>query len=136
MTFYSEMADTATDMLTEFGQSIVITRPSLNFSNITNKPVSGGTVSLATVGLFTKIDRSLVDGTRIQDTDRVMVIDASVSPRMGDLLDVSGMVTPESVGAAPGIILSPGQALSWTIVAIKDINPAGTPVCYFVQVRR
>lgn len=130
------MADTATDMLTEFGQSIVITRPSLNFSNITNKPVSGGTVSLATVGLFTKIDRSLVDGTRIQDTDRVMVIDASVSPRMGDLLDVSGMVTPESVGAAPGIILSPGQALSWTIVAIKDINPAGTPVCYFVQVRR
>lgn len=136
MTFYSEMADTATDMLTEFGQSIVITRPSLNFSNITNKPVSGGTVSLATVGLFTKIDRSLVDGTRIQDTDRVMVIDASVSPRMGDLLDVSGMVTPESVGAAPGIILSPGQALSWTIVAIKDINPAGTPICYFVQVRR
>lgn len=136
MTFYDEMASMATELLTEFGQEIVLTRPSLNFSNITNKPVSGGTTNLTTIGVFTNIDRSLVDGTRIQDTERVMVIDASVSPRMGDLLGVSGMVTPESVGAAPGIILSPGQALSWTIVAIKDINPAGTPICYFVQVRR
>jgi len=136
MTFYDEMASMATELLTEFGQEIVLTRPSLNFSNITNKPVSGGTINLTTIGVFTNIDRSLVDGTRIQDTDRVMVIDASVSPRMGDLLDVSGMVTTESVGAAPGIILSPGQALSWTIVAIKDVNPAGTPICYFVQVRR
>lgn len=136
MTFYDEMASMATELLTEFGQEIVLTRPSLNFSNITNKPVSGGTTNLTTIGVFTNIDRSLVDGTRIQDTDRVMVIDASVSPRMGDLLDVSGTVTTESVGAAPGIILSPGQALSWTIVAIKDINPAGTPICYFVQVRR
>jgi len=136
VTFYDEMASMATELLTEFGQEIVLTRPSLNFSNITNKPISGGKTNLTTICVLTNRDRSLVDGTRIQDTDRVMVIDASVSPRMGDLLDVSGMVTTESVGAAPGIILSPGQALSWTIVAIKDVNPAGTPICYFVQVRR
>jgi len=136
MTFYADMADTATDLLTEFGQEVTITRPSLNFDPVTNKPTSGGTVNNTTVGLFTNIDRSLVDGTRIQDTERVMVIDASFAPRMGDLVDVSGAVVAESVGAAPGIILSAGQALAWTIVAIRDINPAGTPVCYFVQVRR
>lgn len=136
MTFYSEMADTATELLTEFGQEITITRPSLNFDPVANKPTSGGTVNNTTVGLFTNIDRSLVDGTRIQDTERVMVIDASFAPRMGDLVDVSGAVAAESVGAAPGIILSAGQAVAWTIVAIRDINPAGTPVCYFVQVRR
>lgn len=136
MTFYSEMADTATELLTEFGQKITITRPSLNFDPVTNKPTSGGTVNNTTVGLFTNIDRSLVDGTRIQDIERVMVIDASFAPRMGDLVDVSGAVVAESVGAAPGIILSAGQAVAWTIVAIREINPAGTPVCYFVQVRR
>jgi len=136
MTFYADMADTATDLLTEFGQEVTITRPSLNFDPVTNKPTSGGTVNNTTVGLFTNIDRSLVDGTRIQDTERVMVIDASFAPRMGDLVDVSGAVVAESVGAAPGIILSEGQAVAWTIVAIRDINPAGTPVCYFVQVRR
>jgi hypothetical protein len=136
MTFYADMADTATDLLTEFGQEVTITRPSLNFDPVTNKPTSGGTVNNTTVGLFTNIDRSLVDGTRIQDTERVMVIDASFAPRMGDLVDVYGAVAAESVGAAPGIILSAGQAVAWTIVAIREINPAGTPVCYFVQVRR
>ena len=102
MTFYAEMATMATELLTEFGRSIVLTRPSLNFSNITNKPVSGGTTNLTTIGAFTNIKRSLIDGTRIQDTERVMVIDASTEPRMGDLLDVSGLVAVEAVGAAPG----------------------------------
>ena len=50
MTFYAEMATMATELLTEFGRSIVLTRPSLNFSNITNKPVSGGTTNLTTIG--------------------------------------------------------------------------------------
>ena len=136
MTFYAEMATMATELLTEFGRSIVLTRPSLNFSNITNKPVSGGTTNLTTIGAFTNIKRSLVDGARIQDAERVMVIDASTEPRMGDLLDVSGLVAVEAVGAAPGTILSAGQAVAWTIVAIREINPAGTPICYFVQVRR
>jgi len=136
MTFYADMATTATELLTEFGQDIVITRPSLNFDPVTNKPISGGTVNNTTVGMFTTINRSLVDGTRIQDTERVMVIDSSFAPRMGDLVDVSGAVAAENVGAAPGTILSAGQAVAWTIVAIRDINPAGTPVCYFIQVRR
>lgn len=136
MTFYAEMAATATEMLTEFGRSIILTRQSLNFDPIQNKPVSGGTSNLTTVGLFTSIRHNLADGTRIQDNERIMVLDASIEPRMGDLLDVSGLVAAESVGAAPGVILSDGQAVAWTITQIREINPAGTPICYFVQVRR
>jgi len=26
--------------------------------------------------------------------------------------------------------------VAWTITKIKEINPAGTPLCYFVQVMR
>lgn len=136
MTLYSDMAATATEMLTEFGRSINLTRQSLNFDPIQNKPTSGGASNLATVGMFTSIRRNLSDGTRIQDNERIMVLDASVEPRMGDLLDVSGLVAAEHVGAAPGIILSEGQAVAWTITQIREINPAGTPICYFVQVRR
>ncbi len=136
MTFYSEMAATATEMLTEFGRSICLTRQSLNFDPIENKPASGGTANLTTVGMFTRITRNLADGTRIQDNERVMVLDASVEPRMGDLLDVSGLVAADNVGAAPGIILSNGQAVAWAITQIREINPAGTPICYFVQVQR
>lgn len=136
MTFYAEMAATASEMLTEFGRAIVLSRPSYNFDNTTNKPISGGTSNLTTVGLFTRIDRDLADGTRIQSTERVMVIDASVAPMVGDLVDVSGITQAENVGAAPGIILSNGQAVAWTITKTKEVNPAGTPICYFIQVRR
>lgn len=136
MTFYAEMADTATELLTEFGRAIVLTRPSLNFDPVTNRPTSGGTTNFTTVGAFTSIKRDLNSGTRIQASERIMVIDASVQPQMGDLLDVSGLVASESVGAAPGIILRDGQAVAWTITAIREINPAGTPICYFVQVQR
>ena len=136
MTFYADMANTATEMLTEFGRTVVLTRPSYNFDPVTNKPVSGGTNNLTTVGLFTRIDRDLADGTRIQSSERVMVIDGSVAPLVGDLLDVSGNTQSENVGAAPGTILSEGQAVAWTITKIKEINPAGTPLCYFVQVMR
>ena len=62
MTFYADMADTATEMLTEFRRTVVPTRPSYNFDPVTNKPVSGGTNNLTTVGLFTRIDRDPADG--------------------------------------------------------------------------
>lgn len=136
MTFYAEMAETATEMLSEFGRSIVLSRPSYNFDNATNKPTSGGVSNLTTVGLFTRISRDLETGSRIQSTERVMVIDASIAPLIGDLVDVSGVTESENVGAAPGVILSTGQAAAWTITKIREINPAGTPICYFVQVQR
>lgn len=136
MTFYSEMAADVTDLLTEFGRSIILSRPAYNFDNNTNQPSSGGLVNHTTVGLFTEINKDLIDGSRIQSTERIMVIDASVAPQMGDLLDVSGIVQAEAVGAAPGVILSAGQSVAWTIVKIREINPAGTPLAYFLQVAR
>lgn len=136
MTFYSDMADVATDLLTEFGRTIVLSRPAYNFDDDTNSPASGGVVNHNTIGLFTKINCDLLTGTRIQSTERIAVIDASVAPQMGDLMDVSGTVQGEAVGAAPGIILSAGQAVAWTIMKIREINPAGTPIAYFVQVSR
>lgn len=136
MTFYADMADDVTDLLTEFGRSVVLSRPAYNFDDDTNQPATGGVVNHTTVGLFTKINKDLIDGSRIQSTERIMVIDASVAPQMGDLLDVSGDTQAEAVGAAPGIILSAGQAVAWTIVKIREINPAGVPLAYFVQVMR
>lgn len=136
MTFYAEVAATATELLAEFGRTIVLSRPTYNFDNSTNKPTSGGVSNLSSVGLFTRISRDLDTGTRIQSTERIMVLDASVAPQMGDLVDVSGATQSENVGSAPGTILSTGQATAWTITKIREINPSGTPICYFVQVMR
>ena len=138
MTFYTEMADTASELLAEFGTAVNIVRPALNFNNTTNKPTSGGNTVIASTGVFRSIARRLVDGTRIQSGDRELVMVPDVEVRMGDRIDVSsiGDTTATTVGGAPGIILGAGVAGSWAIQEINEVRPAGTILAYVVRVRR
>ena len=138
MTFYTEMADTASELLAEFGTAVNIVRPALNFNNTTNKPTSGGNTVIASTGVFRSIARRLVDGTRIQSGDRELVLIPDVQVRMGDRIDVSsvGDTTATTVGGAPGIILGAGIAGSWAIQEINEIRPAGVLLAYVVRVRR
>ena len=138
MTFYSDMADTASELLAEFGTAVNIVRPALNFNNTTNKPTSGGNTVIASTGVFRSIARRLVDGTRIQSGDRELVMVPDVEVRMGDRIDVSsiGDTTATTVGGAPGIILGAGIAGTWAIQEINEIRPAGVLLAYVVRVRR
>lgn len=138
MTFYTEMADTASELLAEFGTAVNIVRPALNFNNTTNKPTSGGNTVIASTGVFRSIARRLVDGTRIQSGDRELVMVPDVEVRMGDRIDVSsiGDTTATTVGGAPGIILGAGIAGTWAIQEINEIRPAGVLLAYVVRVRR
>lgn len=138
MTFYTEMADTASELLTEYGTAVNIVRPALNFDNTTNKPTSGGNTVIASTGVFRSIARRLVDGTRIQSGDRELVMVPDVEVRMGDRIDVSsiGDTTATTVGGAPGIILGAGIAGTWAIQEINEIRPAGVLLAYVVRVRR
>ena len=138
MTFYTDMADTVSELLAEFGTAVNIVRPALNFDNTTNKPTSGGNTVIASTGVFRSIARRLVDGTRIQSGDRELVMIPDVQVRMGDRIDVSsiGDTTATTVGGAPGIILGAGIAGSWAIQEINEVRPAGTILAYVVRVRR
>lgn len=138
MTFYTDMADTVSELLAEFGTAVNIVRPALNFDNTTNKPTSGGNTVIASTGVFRSIARRLVDGTRIQSGDRELVMVPDVEVRMGDRIDVSsiGDTTATTVGGAPGIILGAGIAGTWAIQEINEIRPAGVLLAYVVRVRR
>lgn len=138
MTFYTDMADTVSELLAEFGTAVNIVRPALNFDNTTNKPTSGGNTVIASTGVFRSIARRLVDGTRIQSGDRELVMVPDVEVRMGDRIDVSsiGDTTATTVGGAPGIILGAGIAGTWAIQEITEIRPAGVLLAYVVRVRR
>jgi hypothetical protein len=138
MTFYTDMADTVSELLAEFGTAVNIVRPALNFDNATNKPTSGGNTVIASTGVFRSIARRLVDGTRIQSGDRELVMVPDVEVRMGDRIDVSsiGDTTATTVGGAPGIILGAGVAGTWAIQEINEIRPAGVLLAYVVRVRR
>lgn len=113
MTFpYDDLAETVTDLLTEFGQAITLSRYSATFNSVTGKDSAASTASLTTVGVWQSIRAELIDGSRIQAGDKLLIIDASVTPAMGDKVD------------------------GWQIVDITTINPAGTALAYRLQVRK
>lgn len=118
MSFYDDMAKVASQLLKEFGQPVTITRPAedQNVDPVTGA-VTGGEPTVYTVnGFIRPYPDHLVDGTRITTGDRLLMLEPAVEPNQADTITVQGQ--------------------EWPIQNIKTINPAGTPVLFFVQVRR
>ena len=112
MTFYSDMAEVAVELLTEFGQSITLTRTTGGgIDPVTGAITPGIDDSKVTTGVITSYDKELVDGTLILSTDKRVVLSADVQPLITDT--INGM----------------------RIINIDEKNPAGTVLEYIVQVR-
>ena len=117
MSFYDDMAATALELLNEFGQSVTLSRiTGASVNPVTGVIVSGTDTSVTTTGLIKPYPDSMVDDTRILDGDREFVLSNEQTPQPTDKIVIGSE--------------------EWAIVNIKTINPAGTVVCFFVQVRR
>jgi len=117
MSFYDDMAAVALELLDEFGQAITLPRTTGgSVDPITGIVTPGTDASVVTTGLLKPYPDAMIDGARILSSDRELVLsdEQVVNPTDKPLID--------------------GE--EWSIVNIKTINPAGTVVCYFVQVRR
>jgi len=119
MTFYSEMADVADDLITEFGQPITLKVA----AGTAYYPSTGGVTVTYTDqtcnGCTVDFDKDLIDGTKVRIGDRLVLLSpiGISEPTEGDKL-VIGSDT-------------------WNIVPpVTVTNPAGTPVLYEVQVRK
>ena len=116
-TFYSQMADTASRLITQFGQSITIKRNTGGSVHpVTGVVTAGTTASLTAKGILKAYPDNLIDGTRITKSDRMLILDDSQVPVMTDKITV--------------------QSQDWNIEDITTSNPAGVPLVYFVQVRK
>jgi hypothetical protein len=120
---YQEMADAATELLDEFGSAVTLIRnnngagdPVTGNYNVTD-PVTPATVSYTTIGLKTYFKDSQIDGTRILASDILVVVNASVKPVVGDVVQIDSV----NIG---------------TVVNDKIVEPTDIPLCYFVQVRK
>lgn len=115
-TFYEEMAATATDLITQFGRDVSLVRTSGTPDPIEGE-MSGPTEELLpTKGVFVSSTVRWVAESLAAGADRVCLIDASVEPKMADVLQAGSEV--------------------FAIVDIKRINPAGTPLAYVLHVKR
>ena len=114
MSFYSNLATTATNLLTKFGQNIKF-RDKQTYDPVTGV-ASGGGLDHVTIGLFQRIPNSIIDGTRIKTGDKLIVIDGSYAPTIDQ-----------------AVVIGSGE---WSIEEIEEVNPAGTDLVYFVRIRK
>jgi hypothetical protein len=121
MAFYEEMAVTALELITEFGQAVTLRDIVKGAYN----PGTGGsppdtvTERIAQGILADYTGREFQDNSLIQQGDKKLKIAAA------------GLASPPSLQSKVVI-----QGKTWSIVPpLKEINPAGTPLLYELQVR-
>ena len=115
MSLYGELADTALELLAEFGQSI--TRRS--YTTGTYDPATGvsapATADTTRTGALFDINTTTVRGQLVQVSDKRLLVDGSAAIDLRDRLIVN--------------------AVEYIIVSLGEVNPAGTRVMYDMHVR-
>lgn len=118
MSFYGNAQNTASKMLTKFGQSVTHTIRTAGTYN----PATGGltvteTTQTVKAALF-DYGNEEIDGMLIVAGDKRALVAALeiTAPKMDDTLTVSSVV--------------------WTIKSVKELNPSGTSVMFELQVRK
>lgn len=114
---YAKMAATALKLLTKFGAPVTLFRETGGAINpVTGEETPGVDASVTTTGLLKPFPDRMIDGVRILVGDRELVLSSEQEPQPSDQPVIGGE--------------------NWKIQGIKTISPAGTPVVYFVHVRK
>jgi hypothetical protein len=121
---YTSLAATASKLIAQFGREVTITRAPA--SQVID-PLTGAKTcyddedevipcvaeTLTTKGLSKRIPNTMIDGTRVLATDKMMVLDSSVAP------------LPER-----------DKIDGWTIQELHEVQPASVPLVYIVRLRK
>lgn len=121
MSFYDEMASMALDLITEFGQPV--------------------TISDVTPGEYDPETSQNGPDTTVERTARGILLDFTGYEFQTNSLiqfgDKKLKVAAQGLGEAPGLLSKVvAQGRTWSIIPpVKEVNPAGTPILYELQVR-
>jgi hypothetical protein len=119
MSFYSEMADVADELITEFGQTVTHKVQ----SGTAYDPDTGTTVvsyvDSAGHGCMVEFNKEVIDGTKVRIGDKLCLLSpiGVTEPKDGDLMVISGE--------------------TWNVVPpVSVVAPAGVACLYEVQLRK
>lgn len=121
MAFYDEMAALALEMITEFGQPV--------------------TIRATTVGEYDPDTGTVPPDTVTDQTAQGILIDFTGQEFQTNSIIRQGdkklKIAAQGLAWAPGLLNKViAQGRTWSIVPpLKEINPAGTPILYELQVR-
>ena len=115
--FYTGIAATASKLLTKYGKPITFSRTTAGtYDPITGATTAGTTATFTPPGIFQTIRADLIDGELIQKGDKMFVIDNSFAPTLTDTVLIGSE--------------------NWSIVNIREVEPAGLALVRFIQARR
>ena len=121
MSFYSELADTANELLQEFGQQVTVTNYEMGVEDTSTGIVAQTSSQYTTMGVLLDYDyRNFGDTTvsyqAVSSGDKRLLLQANKVINAGDLLLVDGVV--------------------YKAYVIKVVNPAGTRVLYDIWMQK
>ena len=120
MSFYSEAAATAAQLLTEFGQPLSLSYvASSTYDPATSTATPQPSQKYTAYGVMFDYDTKFVDQTMILQGDKHVY------------LSTKGL----SVVPKAGMILTDGAGETYTIISVKPLAPALVTVLYEMQVR-
>lgn len=121
MAFYEEMATMALDLITEFGQPVTIR----DVTKGVYDPSKGGTAPDTVTERIAQGIMLDFTGDEFQTNTLIKVGDKKLK------LAAKGLIQPPTLLSK--VIV---QGRTWSIIPpLKEINPAGTPLLYELQVR-
>jgi hypothetical protein len=128
MTFYSDLAADADELLTEFGQSVTLTHIVPGAYDPTTGTVTNTTTTQAGTGAvfdfgLHQSGTSFTAGSMIVAGDKQMLL----SPLKTDGTQITAPVTGDLATIGADV---------WTIASIKSTAPAGVAVLYECQLRK
>ena len=125
MSFYSEMAATATEMIREFGQPMTLTQPAAgNYDTLTASVVAGSPTTHAVLGVVFDYPSRMIDGTRILQGDKQVYLATKT---------VNGQVL--AITPRPDMKITDASGVVYTIITSKPLAPAVEAVMHELQVR-
>lgn len=116
MSLYENLAATALRLLAKYGAPTTIQRVTIGAYNPATGTASNSTSNLTTTGLVRLYQNKLIDGERVKVGDKEVVLSNEQIPLLSDKIIV--------------------DSVPWSIVNIREVNPAGTPIVYFAQIRK
>lgn len=115
MSFYGTMSGVATDLLSQFGQTVTVRTYTENYDPVTGKNTRTPHDS-TTMGVFDNFSWEYMQTHEVKTGDRNLYIDDSVTPELSAKIVVG---TEE-----------------WSIANIEPVKPGGDVVLYQLQLRK
>lgn len=119
MSAYTDAQDSAYSMLSEYGQTVTLQRPSLDdYDPVTGVSAEADAEAFTSVGLISDLGLKYQENTLVQVGDKVITVAAKDLGTVPDLTDTAIF-----------------NDVEYSIYSIEEVKPTDTPIIYKLYVR-